>query len=52
VLLEGVTFGTLTQPQLHPAAGYVAFTTLILFLIGLAMLPYRTQRAALIKLEE
>ena len=51
-LLEGVTFGTLTQPQLHPAAGYVAFATLILFLIGLAMLPYRLQRAALIKLEE
>ncbi|HET9469242.1 MAG TPA: hypothetical protein VFO48_12545 [Vicinamibacterales bacterium] len=52
VLLEGVTLGTLTQPRLHPAAGYVAFATLIVFLIGLAMLPYRPQRAALIKLEE
>ena len=51
-LLEGVTFGTLTQPRLHPAAGYVAFATLILFLIGLAMLPYRPQHAALIKLDE
>ena len=39
VLLEGVTLGTLTQPQLHPAAGYLAFATLVLFLIGLAMLP-------------
>ncbi len=44
VLLEGVTLGTLTQPQLHPAAGYLAFATLVLFLIGLAMLP--TGRAA------
>lgn len=52
VLLEGVTLGTLTQPRLHPAAGYVAFATLIVFLIGLAMLPDRPQRAALIKLEE
>ena len=38
-LLEGVTLGTLTQPVLHPAAGYIAFVTLALFLIGLAMLP-------------
>jgi hypothetical protein len=41
VLLEGVTLGTLTQPRLHPAAGYIAFATLVLFLIGLAMLPTR-----------
>ena len=52
VLLEGVTLGTLTQPRLHPAAGYIAFTTLVLFLIGLAMLPARTRTAALIKLDE
>ena len=52
VLLEGVTLGTLTQPQLHPAAGYLAFATLALFLIGLAMLPARTRTVALIKLDE
>ena len=52
VLLEGVTLGTLTQPQLHPAAGYLAFATLALFLIGLAMLPARTRSIALIKLDE
>lgn len=52
VLLEGVTLGTLTQPQLHPAAGYLAFATLALFLIGLAMLPARTRSVALIKLDE
>jgi hypothetical protein len=48
-LLEGVTLGTLTQPPLHPVAGYIAFGTLVLFLIGLAMLPSRTGSVALIK---
>lgn len=52
VLLEGVTLGTLTQPPLHPVAGYLAFVTLVLFLIGLAMLPSRTRSVALIKSEE
>jgi hypothetical protein len=51
VLLEGVTLGTLTQPHLHPAAGYLAFATLVLFLIGLAMLPARTRSVALVKLD-
>jgi len=49
VLLEGVTLGTLTQPQLHPAAGYIAFATLVLFLVGLAMLPSRMRTVALVK---
>jgi len=40
-LLEGITLGTLTQPVAHPAAGYVAFFTLIMFLTGLALLPKR-----------
>ena len=52
VLLEGVTLGTLTQPRLHPVAGYLAFATLVLFLIGLAMLPARARSVALIKSEE
>jgi len=52
VLLEGVTLGTLTQPVLRPAAGYVAFATLALFLVGLAMLPARARTTALIKLDE
>ncbi len=39
VLLEGVTLGTLTQPVHHPSSGYIAFFTLVLFLIGLALLP-------------
>lgn len=41
ILLEGMTLGTLTQAPQHPAAGYVAFFTLLLFLIGLAALPRR-----------
>jgi hypothetical protein len=41
VLLEGVTLGTLTQEPLRPSAGYVAFFTLLLYLIGVAMLPGR-----------
>ena len=52
VLLEGVTLGTLSQPVLHPAAGYIAFGTLSLFLVGLAVLPARTRSVALIKLDE
>jgi hypothetical protein len=49
VLLEGVTLGTLTQPPLHPVAGYLAFATLVVFLIALAMLPSRARSVALIK---
>ena len=48
-LLEGVTLGSITQPRLHPAAGYLAFATLVLFLAGLAMLPARRRSVALIK---
>lgn len=38
-LFEGVTLGTFTQEVLHPASGYLAFLTLLLFLGGLALLP-------------
>ncbi len=41
ILLEGATLGTLNQPASDPAAGYVAFFVLVLFLFGLAMLPRR-----------
>lgn len=46
-LLEGITLGTLTQPLAHPAADYVAFFTLILFLTGLALLPKRAPSSQL-----
>jgi hypothetical protein len=41
VLFEGVTLGTVTQEVMHPAAGYIAFCTLMLYLFGLVMLPAR-----------
>jgi hypothetical protein len=39
VLLEGVTLGSLTQPVYRSLTGYVAFATLVLYLIALALLP-------------
>jgi hypothetical protein len=39
LLFEGVTLGTLTQELQHPAAGYLAFFTIAIFLIGLSLLP-------------
>ena len=41
VLFEGVTLGTVSQEAIHPATSYLAFVTLTLFLIGLALLPGR-----------
>jgi len=42
VMLEGLTLGTLTQDTFHPITGYLAFFTLVLFVIGLSLLPVRT----------
>jgi hypothetical protein len=50
-LLEGVTLGTLVQPRLHPASGYISFATLVLFLTGVALLPAQSRTVALIKVE-
>ena len=41
LIFEGITLGTLSQEVLHPATGYVAFGTLLLYLGGLAALPWR-----------
>ena len=38
-LMEGVTLGTLDYQPHAAATGYVAFLTLVLFLVGLALLP-------------
>jgi hypothetical protein len=46
ILLEGATLGTLNQPPSDPAAGYVAFFVLLLFLFGLSMLPRRSTSQA------
>ena len=52
VLLEGVTLGVLTQEPFHPATGYVAFGTLLLYLVGLALLPAPQRSVALVKSPE
>lgn len=44
-MLEGITLGSLTQDVLHPAAGYLAFFTVALFLTGVFLLPNRAARA-------
>jgi hypothetical protein len=41
-MLEGLTLGTLTQAVVSPVTGYVAFAVLVLFLLGLALLPARS----------
>jgi hypothetical protein len=41
VMLEGLTLGTLTQVPFHPATGYLAFFTIVAFMIALALLPSR-----------
>jgi hypothetical protein len=45
-LLEGVTLGGLTYQATAPATGYVAFFTVLLFLIGVTLLPQRRDVAA------
>jgi hypothetical protein len=45
VLFEGVTLGTLTQAAQHPAAGYLAFVVIVIFLAALALLPSAAGRA-------
>jgi hypothetical protein len=39
-LFDGVTLGAVSQPVLSPAAGYVAFGTITLYLTGLVLLPH------------
>jgi hypothetical protein len=43
LLFEGVTLGSITQPAMHPAAGYIAFATLMLYLFGIVLLPRRSR---------
>ncbi|HVR28144.1 MAG TPA: hypothetical protein VMS86_01305 [Thermoanaerobaculia bacterium] len=39
LLFEGVTLGAVSQRPAHPLEGYLAFGTLVLYLVGLACLP-------------
>jgi hypothetical protein len=38
-LFDAATFGTIAQEPEHPAAGYLAFGAIVMFLIGIAVLP-------------
>jgi hypothetical protein len=40
-MVEGVTPGTLVQDVPHPITGYLALLSLILFLVGVFLLPFR-----------
>jgi hypothetical protein len=40
-LLDSVTVGTLVQPASHPATAYVALAAIVLFLVGVLLLPRR-----------
>jgi hypothetical protein len=44
LLFEGVTLGSVSQRVPHVAEGYLAFATLVLYLIGVAWLPSATWR--------
>jgi hypothetical protein len=45
-LLEGITLGALLQPPSHPATGYLALLSLVLFLVALFLLPPRAAERA------
>lgn len=51
-LLEGLTLGTLTQVNFHPATGYLAFFTLVVFMVGLTQLPSDVPLWPHVKVEE
>lgn len=46
-LVDGLTFGSLSQPLERPAAGYLAFAMLGTYLVGLVLLPAAERRALL-----
>jgi hypothetical protein len=48
-LVDGLTFGSLSQPLERPAAGYLAFAMLATYLIGLVLLPAAQRRALLVR---
>ena len=47
-LLEGASAGALTGEAMAPLAGYVAFGTVALYMIGLALLPHGPNPSALL----
>jgi hypothetical protein len=47
-LIDAATLGTISQEPLHPAAGYLAFFLVLLYLVGVAALPKRILPGALV----
>ena len=47
LVFDGVTLGSVTQRAIHAAEGYLAFATLLLYLVGVAALPGSTYAASL-----
>jgi hypothetical protein len=53
-VFDGLTLGSLSQPPLHAAEGYIALAAIVAYLTGLALLPsagWRTVRVAARQLE-
>jgi hypothetical protein len=50
-MLEGITLGALLQPPSHAVTGYLALLALILFLVGVFMLPSRLPQGERLELE-
>ena len=40
-LFDAATLGTITQEVTHPLSGYIAFFTIVLYLVGVSLLPRR-----------
>lgn len=45
LLLEGITLGAVRQDPQHAAAGYLAFATIVSFLVAVWLLPARVRRS-------
>ena len=50
-VMEGVSVGSVEAERLHDATGYVAFGNVLLYLLGLALLPARPASTALVVTE-
>jgi hypothetical protein len=48
-LMDAATLGTIAQEPLHPAAGYLAFFLVLLYLVGVAALPKPILPASLVR---
>ncbi len=44
-VLDGVTLGELVQGVPHPGMAYIALPAVVLFLIGVFLLPHRDERS-------